>query len=223
MNQSVFISREPEQVVDLLRFCKEKQWEFIAQSFIHFTESTFETPSGWKVIFFPSPRAVSFFFKKINPEKLADKQIACAGEGTAKEFKNHSAQRIDFIAEQAGNTENVRVDFQKWLGNRTVLYVGSNLAQKNVLLNLPHNQWQFIQVYETNYESNQIPTCSIYIFSSPSNVDSFFRENKIPADSRVIAWGNTTAQALEERKINVAYTLQTSKEKEIIEYLKSFN
>ena len=115
------------------------------------------------------------------------------------------------------------MDFQKWLGNRTVLYVGSNLAQKNVLLNLPHNQWQFIQVYETNYESNQIPTCSIYIFSSPSNVDSFFRENKIPTDSRVIAWGDTTAQALEERKINVAYTLQTSKEKEIIEYLKSFN
>ncbi len=223
MNQSVFISREPEQVIDLLTFCKERQWGLIAQSFIHFTESTFELPSGWEVIFFPSPRSVSFFFKTINPEKLADKRIACAGEGTAREFKNNSKQRIDFIADQAGNTESVRVDFQKWLGNKTVLYVGSNLAKKNVLWNLPHEQWQFIQVYETNYQSKQIPTGTIYIFSSPSNVDSFLKENKIPTDSRVIAWGNTTAQALEKRKINVSYTLQTSKETEIIEYLKSFN
>ena len=223
MQHSVFISKNIDEVVALQALCKQFQWNFHAQSLIQFESTSFSVPTGWEVVFFPSPRAVSFFFEQQNATTLSGKLLACAGGETAKKIKTHTDEAIDFVAENAGDTEKVRFDFQKWLGKKKVLYAGSNLAKKSVLLNLPHDQWQFIQVYETSFQYKQIPTCTIYIFSSPSNVESFFKENEIPADSRVIAWGNTTAQALEKRKINVSYTLQTSNELEILEYLKSFN
>jgi uroporphyrinogen-III synthase len=125
------------------------------------------------------------------------------------------------VQEKAGDIEKVRSDFQRWLTNKKVLYVGSNLAQKSVLLDLAEEQGQFLQVYETNYLSKKITPCTIYIFSSPSNVESFFIKNVLPDNAHVIAWGNTTAKALEKRKVNVNYTLETSAEKELIAYLQN--
>jgi uroporphyrinogen-III synthase len=223
MQHSVFISRNNDEVVALQELCKRFQWDLHAHSLIKFKSTSFNVPSGWEVIFFPSPRAVSFYFENKNSVYLSGKTIACAGGETANKIKNYTNQPIDFVAEKAGDTENVRSDFQKWLRQKNVLYVGSNLAQKNVLLNLPQEQGQFIQVYETNFLSKRIPPCTIFIFSSPSNVDSFFMENNLPVGSHVIAWGTTTANRLEKRGINVNYTLNSSHETEIIQYLSALN
>jgi hypothetical protein len=48
-------------------------------------------------------------------------------------------------------------------------------------------------------------------------------ENILPDNAHVIAWGDTTAVALEKRKIFVNHTLNSSQEGEIIEYLTPFN
>ena len=221
MKHSVFISREPEQAADLMAFCYQRNWLLCTQSFIQFNAVPFQLPTKWQVIFFPSPRAVSYFFESTHPTILLDKLIACSGGETAKKIKHYTTQPIDFVAEKAGDIEKVRSDFQRWLTNKKVLYVGSNLAQKSVLLHLPEQQGQFLQVYETSYQSKKITPCTIYIFSSPSNVDSFFMENILPDNAHVIAWGNTTAKALEKRKVNVNYTLETSAEKELIAYLQN--
>ena len=221
MNQSVFITREPEQAADLMAFCTQHNWFLCAQSFIQFNAVPFQLPAKWQVIFFPSPRAVSYFFESSHPTILLDKLIACSGGKTAKRIKHYTPQPIDFVAEKAGDIEKVRSDFQRWLTNKKVLYVGSNLAQKSVLLDLAEEQGQFLQVYETNYLSKKITPCTIYIFSSPSNVESFFIKNVLPDNAHVIAWGNTTAKSLEKRKVNVNYTLETSAEKELIAYLQN--
>jgi uroporphyrinogen-III synthase len=223
MKHSVFISRVPEQAVDLMAFCTQRNWRLCAQSFIQFSSVSFQLPTQWEVIFFPSPRAVSYFFESTLPTILLDKLIACSGGETAKKIEHYTSQPIGFVAEKAGDIEKVRSDFQRWLTNKKVLYVGSNLAQKSVLLHLPEEQGQFLQVYETSYLSKKIIPCTIYIFSSPSNVDSFFMENILPDNAHVIAWGDTTAVALEKRKIFVNHTLNSSQEGEIIEYLTPFN
>jgi uroporphyrinogen-III synthase len=221
MQHSVFISKNLDEVVALQALCKQFQWNFHAQSMIQFESTSFTVPTGWEVVFFPSPRAVSYFFESSHPTILLDKLIACSGGETAKRIKHYTPQPIDFVAEKAGDIEKVRSDFQRWLTNKKVLYVGSNLAQKSVLLDLAEEQGQFLQVYETNYLSKKITPCTIYIFSSPSNVESFFIKNVIPDNAHVIAWGNTTAKALEKRKVNVNYTLETSAEKELIAYLQN--
>jgi uroporphyrinogen-III synthase len=221
MQHSVFISKNLDEVVALQALCKQFQWNFHAQSMIQFESTSFTVPTGWEVVFFPSPRAVSFFFEQQNAATLRGKLLACAGRETAKKINTYSDQAIDFVAEKAGDIEKVRSDFQRWLTNKKLLYVGSNLAQKSVLLDLAEEQGQFLQVYETNYLSKKITPCTIYIFSSPSNVESFLIKNVLPDNAHVIAWGNTTAKALEKRKVNVNYTLETSAEKELIAYLQN--
>ena len=223
MQHSVFISKNIDEVVALQALCKQFQWNFHAQSMIQFESTSFTVPTGWEVVFFPSPRAVSFFFEQQKSATLSGKLLACAGGETAKKINTYTDQAIDFVAENAGDTEKVRFDFQKWLGKKKVLYAGSNLAQKSVLLNLPPEQGQFIQVYQTRFQPKRIPPCTIFIFSSPSNVDSFFMENDLPASSHMIAWGKTTARSLEKRDIKVDYTLNSSSETEIIAYLSRLN
>ena len=78
MKHSVFISREPEQAVDLKAFCTQRNWGLWAQSFIQFNGVSFQLPTQWEVIFFPSPRAVSYFFESTHPTILLDKLISCS-------------------------------------------------------------------------------------------------------------------------------------------------
>jgi uroporphyrinogen-III synthase len=69
----------------------------------------------------------------------------------------------------------------------------------------------------------KIENCQIYIFTSPSNLDSFLTINKIADEAKVIVWGESTENRLLKKGIIADFVLAKSKFAELIEVLKSIN
>jgi uroporphyrinogen-III synthase len=221
MSFRIFISRSENEVLKLAEFCKNRNWTIFAKSLISFQLVPFQIPSDFQVVFFPSPRAAQFFLDNSSTPNLSNTLVACAGEQTATTIRKMGLE-VHFIPSQSGNILKVRAEFQEWLGERKVLYVGSNLARKSVLTNLNENQWSFLPVYKTKFESDRVPESDIYVFSSPSNVQSFLMSNLLPIHAEVIAWGSTTAEELAKNSINTKHILNNSNEDELISFLAKY-
>jgi uroporphyrinogen-III synthase len=220
-NSSIFISRNQDDVLLLQCFCEMHNLKLISKSLIEFNKTAFILPKKWDVLFFPSPRAVDFFFNQFTFYDFSDKKIACAGKGTALMLKQW-VNKVDFVPENSGKINEVQLEFNKWLGDRNVLFVGSNQSKKSVLANIPQSQRNFIQVYETNFKTEKIAPCHLYIFSSPSNVKSFLLMNKIPEHAEVISWGQSTTNELNRNGVIPIFELKSSDISELIQYLKAF-
>lgn len=216
---SIFISRNERDVQELHSFCLRRNIVLIADSLIEFTYTPFRIPDEWDVIFFPSPRAVDFFFKEHSRFNFSNKKFACAGQGSSFALQKW-VENVDFLPKNPGKINEVQHEFAKWLGERKVLFIGSNQSKKSVLINLPPNQYHFVQAYQTNFKLEEIAHCQVYIFSSPSNVKSFLIRNQIPNNSKVISWGRSTTYELEKNGITPIFELKSSELAEIIHHLK---
>ena len=221
MSFRVFISRNKNEVVKLSQFCENRNWQLFSKSLISFQPVSFEVSTDFDVVFFPSPRAAQYFLSENFNGDLSNKCIATAGEQTASAIRK-MGYHVHFIPTHSGDVSSVRYEFQKWLGERKVLYVGSNLAKKSVLTNMNENQWIFLQVYETKSEKDKVPTSDCYVFTSPSNVQSFLMWNKLPIHAEVIAWGSSTSEELEKNGININHRLTESREDELISFLSKY-
>ena len=215
---SIFISRNQEEVILLQSFCDIQNLKLISKSLIEFNKITYLLPKNWDVLFFPSPRAVDFFFNQISSYDFSDKKIACAGKGTALALKQW-VNEVNFVPSNSGMINEVQDEFKNWLGDKNVLFVGSNESKKSVLATIPKSQCDFIQVYETKYKSELISPCKWYIFSSPSNVRSFLMMNSLDQNVKVVSWGQSTTNELIKNGIIPVLELKTSELSELIEYL----
>ena len=124
-----------------------------------------------------------------------------------------------FIGDKAGDPESVADAFKNWLGDRKVLIPCSDSSNRTIANALPEEMRHEVIVYKTIHDPVHINDCDVYIFSSPTNVESFFKENVLPDRSAVISWGKTTDKALQKHNINPVLTLQHSSTKEIISWL----
>jgi uroporphyrinogen-III synthase len=215
---SIFISRNDEDVKELRDWCNNQNFQLISKSLIGFVNTPFNIPSNWDVIFFPSPRAVDFFFLQPINVDFSNKKFAAAGKGTLLALQKW-VEKVHFVPNNPGLINEVQYEFVEWLEERKVLFLGSNESKKSVLTNLPTNRFQFVQVYETYFILEEIAPCQWYIFSSPSNVKSFFLRNQIPNGSKVISWGQSTTAELIKNRIIPIYELKSSSLFELIQYL----
>ncbi len=215
MNKSIFISKDLSEVTILQQFCLANNINLIAHSLIRFEAIPFQVNQTYEVLFISSIRAAEFFLKteKIKPETV----IACIGQTTARKLEELGL-KISFVGEKSGNPIEVAEEFKKWLGNRTVLIPKSNISKRTIGSLLPSSQCIEPIVYKTVSDCEVIPACETYVFTSPSNVDSFMECNE-PPQGKVIAWGETTKKCIEEKSITVSNTLQTSGMEELIKLL----
>ncbi|MFM7668072.1 MAG: uroporphyrinogen-III synthase [Bacteroidota bacterium] len=220
---SIFISRNQEDVQDLRNWSDSQNFELISKSLIQFESVSFEIPENWDVIFFPSPRAVDFFFRQPTNLNFSNKKFASAGKGTALALQKW-VEKVDFVPKNSGKINEVQHEFAEWLQGRKVLFVGSNQSKKSVLTNLPSSQYVFVQVYYTKFKLEEIAPCQLYIFSSPSNVKSYLTRNQLPTSSKVISWGQSTTDELIKNGITPILELKSSELSELIQFLSaSFN
>ena len=70
-------------------------------------------------------------------------------------------------------------------------------------------------VYETTFNSEELNDFDAYVFTSPSNVISFFQKNKLKDSAVVISWGDSTSQCLSEYGFKSNYTLKYGDIKEL--------
>ena len=206
MNNSIFISKSSDEVAELNQFCKEKGFYLIAESMIQFEAVPFKIENSYDVLFFASIRAAEFFLKQ---EKIPSTvSIACIGQTTAEKLIKLGLS-VDFIGEQSGNPEKVADAFNLWLGPRNVLIPQSTLSKRSIASKTTPKQCFEVVVYATISACKIIPKCATYIFTSPSNFNSFLKCNETP-HGKIIAWGETTRKEILKNGINADYTLINS-------------
>ncbi len=216
MIRSVYISKTIEDVLLLRDFCQQNGISLTTISQISFRSLTFNIHKPFDVIFFSSPRSVEYFLQFISiPIEI---KIACVGSGTAKHLEA-MGYAIDFFGKTPGAPVQTAKEFASWLGEQRVLFPESDNGLGSMQQFLSPEQYEVISVYSTLYEPAIIAPHDVYVFSSPSNVESFLTVNKVP-DGLVIAWGKSTESILRKYGINASYTLSTSSVVELLELLK---
>lgn len=215
---SIFLSSESDSSLPIVDFCRENDLPLVRKSFISFRKMPVEIPGGWDVVFFSSPRSFDFFVSQgFKPE--AGQQIACIGLETKKHIED-SGYEVSFFGENAGNPNEVAIEFRTWLGDRIAVFPQSTKSNKTVESELPAAQKIPLLVYDTI--PDPVPflnAFSVYIFTSPSNYKSFVSLNNIPEDAKVIAWGRSTADVMMDDDAPVHFILDTSTYSELLEVL----
>ncbi|MFM6934142.1 MAG: uroporphyrinogen-III synthase [Flavobacteriales bacterium] len=221
----IFISRPITEVGKALFTFESQGGKLIAESLVKFESVFFDSPDQTDVIFFSSMRSATYFLNQhsfISPIP----KIACAGQETARKLKETYQLSVDFIASNAGNPSEEAVEFHKWLGSRTVLFPKSEQSLNSYSKGIPNHQKKEVTVYRTLSDLKSIPSCDLYIFSSPSNAKSFLACNQLPENAKCIAWGTSTMKYLSSQQISPIHSLKTGTLEELDDYineLRSFN
>ncbi len=194
MINSVFISKTQSDVALLQKFCDKNSIELFAQSLITFESIPFQVDEKYDVVFFGSKRAIQFFLSgKID---LSEKKVGCVGEQTAAKLSKEGIE-VDFIG-KGSNMLQIANGFKAWLGDRKVLFPQSDRSLQSIQAVLDSEQVINLICYATSLKNMQIPKCDLYVFTSPSNAESFLNTNKIPDGAVIIAWGSSTEKFLKE-------------------------
>ena len=151
-------------------------------------------------VFFASGNAIEHFFNQ-NPELKPKTKFGVIGKSTELELKKHN-RNAAFVG-SINDTKVVGKKFAKAVGEETVLFPQAKGGLRTI-------QQQFtdagklsdIVVYETVKKENaSMPEVEIVVFTSPSNVESYFEKGKINATQKVIAIGKSTEKKLIEKGV----------------------
>lgn len=216
MGLSIFISKELEELTMLPEFCEKNSVKLSCKSLIQFKSMPFEIKNDYSVLFFSSIRSFDHFtkYQQIQPNVA----LATIGQATARRIKQRGFT-VDFIGDKAGHPHEVANEFKEWLGNRKVLIPISKQSNRTISNALELRQFEEVEVYETGANPAIIDAHEVYVFTSPSNIASYFSMNKIPIDAKVIAWGVTSDEALKRHNVRSTHVLSKASEEELIHYL----
>lgn len=192
---TVFISKNENDLGDIPEFLNSKDTQGHFDSLIDFESLDFDIELSFDVIFFPSIRAAQFLIES-NKVNLSDHVLACSGSQTNQRL-NELGYQCEFVGRNAGDPMQVSKDFSEWLGSRKVLVPHSNLSTLSISTHIPKNQLSAVEVYRTILSETVVTPCDIYVFSSPSNIQSFFSCNELKKGRKVIVWGQSSLNSLE--------------------------
>lgn len=201
MTNRVFISRNPTDCQAIRAFLPSNI-ELIAESLIETIAIPFDPKipqSDW--IFFSSSNAARHFFEQ--QPTIGNQKIGAIGDATAKTVSRYHT--VDFTGDSIDITDSA-YRFAETIGEQTVLFPGAADSLKHIQSALPSSQVIDFPVYSTSEKVKSIPICEVYVFSSPSNVRSFFKSNSVePTSMNCIAFGEATQGELQ--KFHVARVL----------------
>lgn len=151
-----------------------------------------EQDIGW--VFFSSKQAVKYFF--MQKPKLGQVKLGAIGKGTATAIRQ-AGKNADFVG-YSTDTRMTGKQFAATVGKEKVLFpqakgsmqtIQQQFYKKDQVINLP--------VYDTIMHDNaEIPPVEILLFTSPSNVQAFFKNHRVDANQNVIAIGGATGNEL---------------------------
>ena len=197
---SVLITRDLKEDSFFKNVLEGNGYKVEGVSFIETKKVAIKNIPATDWIFFASSNAVSYFFEQ-EPEIKPKTRFGVIGKSTEQELKKHN-RNAAFVG-SVNDTKVVGKKFAKTVGAETVLFPQAKGGLRTV-------QQQFedagkltdLIVYETVKKENAaLPASKILVFTSPSNVESFFEKGKIAADQTVIAIGKSTEKKLKEHGV----------------------
>ena len=212
----IFISREVKDNPLWINLCKDAGHSVIGYSCIETISEPFEynTPADW--IFFSSSEGVHHFIKQ-KPKISA--RIAAMGMGTAQTLKQYNYE-AEFIG-QSANPEKVAFDFQDNISSgQTILFPQSKQTRNSIAPHLKNCNIQRLTVYSTESKMVMPTDADLYIFSSPSNVDSYFNQHPIDLSKPMIAFGPATEARIKEKGCQNILALKNVSSEEIFHAIK---
>ncbi len=189
---SVFISRSDEFYPLLKSHLAEGSHKLIAQSLIEINFLTFSLPKNIDWVFFASRNAVESFFAQHDTQSY---RYAVVGSGTAESLRKYA--NVEFQGDEKNIPDSAK-KFRELLADKQVLFPSSTIGVRSFQTELPKAQVTEVAAYETKLSPQKIPACDVYVFSSPSNVESFALKNAIPEGATVLVPGRKTKTIAEK-------------------------
>lgn len=160
-------------------------------------------------VFFSSKNAIEYFFK-LEPQLPKKVKFGVLGRASEDALRLHG-KKADFNGEEEGiDTSDIAKEFAKLANGKNVLFPSAKGSLKTIQKELSADTKILeLTVYETvSADDVEKSNAEVLIFTSPSNVDSYFAENLLEPDQKVICIGKTTGQKFDE--MGVKYTLPFS-------------
>ena len=192
---SVYITRDIQRSGLFYKSLVANGYDVIGRSLITIKQIAFKEVPDADWVFFASKNSVRHFFEQ-NP-KMKKVKYAVIGRATATALRRYG-ERADFIG-YSTDTKLTGKQFASSTSGGIVLFPQAKGSLRTVQQQFPESMVVNLPVYETIQLVNvEIPKAEIVIFTSPSNVDAYFKTNKISSEQKLIAIGNATGNALRE-------------------------
>lgn len=131
--------------------------------------------------------------------ELSKKKIAAFGNSTSKYLKKQGL-KIDFEGE--GSPENVARSFKSVINiNEVVFFPLSDRSIGTVQKMLSKDNKVIFQTYNTELKEKKIELHDYYVFTSPSNVEAFFKSNSLKS-LKAVSIGPSTTSSLRKKGVN---------------------
>lgn len=196
---SVFITRNIREEDYFLNVLSAKGFSVKGNSLIQMLPVPMKYFPETDWIFFSSKHAVKFFFSQ--KPSLGNQKFGCIGKMTADSIRKFG-KRADFIG-YSTDTKLTGKQFASRVGDGSVLFPQAKGSLRSIQNGfVKREQVIDLVVYETiktnsNFEFS-MSDFNIIVFTSPSNVESFFEKNKISSHQKIIAMGEATGSALKK-------------------------
>lgn len=196
---SVFITRNVSPSDQFSRVLNGCGYEVNGFALIEIKPVPFKVVPETPWIFFSSKHGVKYFLSQHKPSK--DIRFGTVGKGTAEELRKHG-YKPDFIG-YSTDTKLTGKQFAATVKKDRVLFPQAKGSMRMIQQQFTdQSQVSNLIVYESIDRGDQIvPHADVLFFTSPSNVEAFFRKNSIKPSQKVIAMGHATASALEVKGI----------------------
>lgn len=192
---SVFITRNLKPDDYFHHTLSAKGFTVESRSLIDILPVEFITFPETEWVFFSSKYAVKFFFSQ--KPKLGSQKFACIGKATAEALRKNG-KRADFIG-YSTDTKLTGKQFASRVGSERVLFPQAKGSLRSIQNGfVKREQVIDLVVYETLKKNESIPQTDILLFTSPSNVESFFERNSASPQQKIIAMGDATASTLKK-------------------------
>lgn len=212
----IFISKAEDQSASLKEWCEAKGFSLHAESLIETAPIPFTPPPNYEVIFFSSKNAIDYFVDRHGIDPQA--QIGAAGPATAT-LLEQKGFTVDFIPTESGKPNQGAKELSAFVGARSIYFPGARLSAGTYSQPFINGQKIIQDIYDTRQRPVEIPKCDIYVFSSPSNLNSFLSANKLRSEDHLIAWGKTTARSMEQHHLQASHILDHAGFPALLRYL----
>ncbi|QNL49996.1 hydroxymethylbilane synthase [Olivibacter sp. SDN3] len=160
-------------------------------------------------VFFSSKNGIENFFR-LKPRLSKYVQYAVVGRGSEEMLRSYGITP-SFTGEAEGIAmEKVGDAFAKVAAGSTVLFPRAKGSLKTIQSRLtPDTKVIDLPVYETRIDEEvERSSADVLVFTSPTNVEAYFKDNLVEPGQKIISIGNSTGKKLAE--IGLTYTLPFS-------------
>lgn len=211
--KSVFISRSLDEHSYLGRFFQKHKVEVEGRSLIKIfpiiskLDSYILKHADW--LFFGSKNAIDHFFK-LEPLLMKKTKIAVLGQGSEQALRKFD-RVADFSGDQIGVTADEFADEFARIATGTKVVIPCAKESLGTIQKAlgPETNVINIPVYETVLAQEVGKTnAEVLIFTSPSNVEAYFRDHLLDPGQKIISIGTSTGKKFDE--MGIPYVLPFS-------------